>query len=73
MLGAGVGSSWFAGIRAQRKVVGFDGESERCRESKVIAVNTKPLHASLRLRQAVLYLLAAGAALSRRQVGHHNR
>ena len=73
MRGVGVGSSLFADTRAQREVVGFDGESECCRESKVIAVNTKPLHASLRLRQAVPYLLVAGAALGRRQAGHHNR
>ena len=49
MLEVGVGSSLFARIRAHRKVVGFDGELECCRESKVIGANTKPLYASLRL------------------------
>jgi len=53
--------------------VGSDVESECCRESKVIAVDTKPLNASSRLRQAVLCLLVVGAALSHRRADHHNR
>jgi hypothetical protein len=54
VLGVGAGSSSFAGTRAQRKVVDFDGESECYRENKVIVVNTEPLHASSPYRQAVL-------------------
>ena len=59
-----VGSSSFAGTEAQRKVVDFDYESECCIESRAIAVNTKSLHASLRLRRAFLNLLVVVVALN---------